>query len=150
MFRQPNICLHLVADPYSPRRGWWSPRNITFLSGNSPSPKTCPSMGARDPQLVLNSLPRPRRPSVLPGREETSMGKPLPVIPFPRGARPSPQIHQGALILYGPRSLVVPLPKAHLAATSRLLYRPPLTDHVESRLGFPPGQTLPSCNRQSD
>jgi hypothetical protein len=126
------------------------PYSYNFSPCNSPPPKTCPSMGTRDLQLIPNSLPRPRRPSILLGGEGSSMGEPLPTILSPRGARPSPQISKGALILYGPCSLAIPLPKAHLAATSSLLYRPSLADHVEPRLGLSPGQTLPSCGGQSD
>ena len=64
------------------------------------------------------------------------MGKPLPVIPSPRGTHPSLQEPFGAPILHGPRSLVITLPEAYMAAEDRLLYRPPVAVHTQPRLGL--------------
>ncbi len=147
LIRQPDIYLYLVADLYSPRREWLSPRNTTISQASQNLP-LCGSTG---------SATRPKFSAVAPTtavrtswKEGASIVKPLLAILSPRGARPSTQKPSGALILCGPRSLSVPLPKAHLAAASRLLYRPPLVDHAKPRLGFPLEQTLPSCGRQSD
>ena len=84
LVRESSIHLSLVADSYSPRRGWLPPGNTTFPSSNSSAPKTHPAMGARDPQLGPNSMSRTRRPPLFPIRErEIQWANPSLQFPLP-------------------------------------------------------------------
>jgi len=85
LVRKPDNLLYLVADPYSPRRGWVPLGNTTFPPSNSLVQKTRPTMGTWDPQLGPNPMSRSRRPPAFPRREiELQCANPSLQFPLPK------------------------------------------------------------------